>query len=56
MTRQSDSLRLASGGEHNGLLLLGLLGPLPAFGRRRPGLATRQYGLDPVSWTLEQLE
>ena len=55
MTRQSDSLRLASGGEHNGLLLLGLLGPLPAFGRRRPGLATRQYGLDPVSWTPEQL-
>ena len=55
MTRQSDSLGLASGGEHDGLLLLGLLGRLPAFSPWRPGLATRQYRLDPVSRTLEQL-
>ena len=55
MTRQSNSLGLAGGGEHDGFLLLGLLGPLPAFERWRPGLATRLYGLDPVSWTPEQL-
>ena len=54
MTRQSDSLGLAGNGEHDGLRLLGLLGPLPAFGRRHPELATRQYGLGSVSWTPEQ--